>query len=91
VLQLRHDDSNVSVLSKWEGNGEVKISPDILCRAGFVSGDSLSFKIENESIVISKAGTPKEGTIEHLFEGYEGGPFQTSLVELGDPVGEEKW
>jgi antitoxin component of MazEF toxin-antitoxin module len=81
----------VSVLSKWEEGGEVKISPDILCRAGFVSGDSLNFKIVNESIVISKVGSPKKVTLEHLFEGYDGGPFQTNLIELGDAVGEEKW
>jgi antitoxin component of MazEF toxin-antitoxin module len=91
VFSVRQNDSSLGVLSRWEEGSEVKIPSDILNRAGFVSGDSLSFKIENENIVISKADSPKEGTLERLFEGYEGGPFQTSLVELEGPVGEEKW
>lgn len=37
----------------------------------------------------------KEGiqikTIQELFEGYEGGPFKTELVDFGEPVGEEVW
>lgn len=88
---MRRDDSSPGVLSKWEEGSEVKIPPDILSRAGFISGDRLFFKIVGGGVVISRAGSPEEGTLERLFEGYEGGPFQTGLIELGGPVGEEKW
>jgi hypothetical protein len=35
--------------------------------------------------------SPKEGTIEYLFRDYDGTSFQTELVDLGSPVGNEKW
>ena len=88
---MRQNHSNLGVLSKLEDDVEVKIPQDILNRAGFVSGDRLFFEIVNESIVISKAGSPKEGTLEYLFKDYGGGSFQTSLVDLGDAAGKEKW
>jgi antitoxin component of MazEF toxin-antitoxin module len=91
VFQLRQDDSSLGVLSRWEEGCEVKIPSDILSRAGFISGDRILFKIEGEGIVISKANSPREGTLERLFKDYDGGSFQTSLIELEGPVGEEKW
>jgi predicted RNase H-like HicB family nuclease len=30
-------------------------------------------------------------TLESIFKDYEELPFKTSIVDLGDPVGEEKW
>ena len=30
-------------------------------------------------------------TLESLFKSYEELPFKTNLIDLGDPVGEEKW
>jgi hypothetical protein len=43
------------------------------------------------SINISKTGSPEEGALELLFKDYTGGSFQTEPLNLGDPVGEEKW
>jgi hypothetical protein len=34
---------------------------------------------------------PKPETLEYLFRGYDGTPFQTELADLGSPVGNEKW
>jgi hypothetical protein len=35
--------------------------------------------------------SPKRGTLEYLFRDYDGTSFQTELVDLGAPVGNEKW
>jgi hypothetical protein len=35
--------------------------------------------------------SPKRGTLESLFDGYDGTPFQTELADLGEPAGNEKW
>ena len=32
-----------------------------------------------------------KGTIEYLFKGYSGERFIADLVDLGEPMGEEKW
>jgi antitoxin component of MazEF toxin-antitoxin module len=80
-----------STLSKWEDYEAMKIPPDILSDAGFVPGDDVFFKIENERIIITKTDSPKEGTLEYLFKDYDCETFQTSLIDLGDPVGNEKW
>ncbi|MDR1481885.1 MAG: hypothetical protein LBI74_04605 [Synergistaceae bacterium] len=34
---------------------------------------------------------PKPGTLEYLFRDYDGTSFKTELIDLGAPVGNEKW
>lgn len=34
---------------------------------------------------------PNPGTLEYLFRDDDGTPFKTELIELGAPVGNEKW
>jgi len=46
---------------------------------------------EHGRIIMSKVPMPKEGTLEYLFKDYSGGSFQTELIDLGEPVGEEQW
>lgn len=39
----------------------------------------------------SDVPAPKLETLEDLFKDYDGGSFETELVDLGEPVGNEKW
>ena len=87
---MRHEHSSLSFLSRLEDGSAVKIPQEVLSQAGINPGDAVFLKIEGESIVISKTDSPKAGTLEFLFKDYKGGAFQTRLIELGDPVGEEK-
>jgi antitoxin component of MazEF toxin-antitoxin module len=86
---MKHSSS--SVLSRWEEGGALKIPPEVLGQAGFNPGDAVFLKIEDDGIIISKTDSPRGRTLEYLFKDYEGGSFQTRLVELGDPAGREKW
>ena len=78
-------------LSALEADSIVKVPSDILSRAGFVSGDVVCFEVGKEKVVISRNSVPQKETLESLFENYKGLPFKANLVDLGDPVGEEKW
>jgi hypothetical protein len=44
---------------------------------------------EKESVYVQP--DPKRGTLEYLFRDYDGTSFQTELVDLGAPIGNEKW
>ena len=44
-----------------------------------------------EKTGISRNDIPKKEALESLFKDYEGLIFKTDLIDLGDPVGEEKW
>ena len=44
-----------------------------------------------EKTVISGNDIPQKETLESLFKDYNGHIFKTNLIDLGDPVGEEKW
>jgi len=76
---------NTVTLSALEDGGAIKIPSDILNIAGFIPGDILRFEIAKEKIVISRNDVLQKETLESLFNNYEGLPFKTNLVDLGDP------
>jgi len=78
-------------LSTPEDGNAVKVPSDILNIAGFASGDVVRFEVAKEKIIISRNNVLKKETLESLFKDYEGLPFKTNLIDLGNPVGEEKW
>ncbi|GHS95694.1 hypothetical protein AGMMS50276_12270 [Synergistales bacterium] len=45
----------------------------------------------DEKIAVSQRSYPKKKTLEYLFKDYDGGSFQAELIDLGEPIGEEKW
>jgi antitoxin component of MazEF toxin-antitoxin module len=83
--------SSLSFSSRLEDGSAVKIPHEVLSQAGFNPGDAVFLRIEDTNIIISKTDSPEEGSLESLFKDYACGSFQTELLDLGDPVGEEKW
>ena len=83
--------SNTVTLSALDNGSALKVPSDILNFAGFVSGDIVRFEAVKGKIVLSRNSTPQKETLESLFKNYEGLPFATNLIDLGNPVGEEKW
>jgi antitoxin MazE len=82
----------VTVVSKWGNSKGIRMPAEILNKAQIGLNDKLYFEVDDKKrIILTKAPTPKEGTLEYLFKDYTGGPFNTELVDLGDPVGNEKW
>ena len=83
--------SNTVTLSVLEDGNAIKVPLDILSIAGFASGDVVRFEVVKEKIVISGNNVPQKETLESLFKNYECLSFKTNLIDLGNPVGEEKW
>lgn len=84
--------SRETIVSKWGNSKGIRLPAEVLKKAHIDQGDKLFFKVdENSRIILTKVPTPKEGTLEYLFKDYEGNSFQTELVELGEPVGNEEW
>lgn len=82
----------VSVLSQWGNSKAIRIPVEILNQAELELSDQLFFEVDKDKrIILSKAPSPKPGTLEYLFKDYDEGPFKTELVDLGEPVGKEKW
>ena len=83
--------STTVTLSSLDDGNAIKVPADILNLAGFNSGDIVRFEVVKEKIIISRDNVIQKETLESLFKSYEELPFKTNLIDLGDPVGEEKW
>ena len=81
-----------TTISKWGNSKGVRVPAEILKKAQVDLNDMLYFDVdEHGRIIMSKVPMPKEGTLEYLFKDYSEGSFQTELIDLGEPVGEEQW
>ena len=79
-------------VSKWGNSKGIRLPAEVLKKAQVDINDRLFFEVdENNRIILTKAPTPKEGTLEYLFKDYDGGSFETELVDLGKPMGKEEW
>lgn len=81
-----------TIVSKWGNSKGIRVPAEVLKKAHVDLNDKLFFEVdEKHRIILTKAPTPKEGTLEYLFKDYAGGAFKTELIGLGEPVGNEKW
>ena len=81
-----------AVVSKWGNSKGIRIPSEVLTKANIELNDTLYLECDCESrIVLSKVPTPQRGTLEYLFKDYHDPPFQTDVIDLGEPVGNEKW
>ena len=81
-----------AVVSKWGNSKGIRVPNEILLKANINLNDKLSLEVEKEGcIILTKYPTPQKGTLEYLFKDYQEPPFQTELIDLGLPVGNEKW
>ena len=81
-----------TIVSQWGNSKGIRIPVEILRKAQVDLNDKLLFEVDDDKrIILTKAPTPKQGTLEYLFNGYDGGTFQTERSPLGEPKGNEKW
>jgi antitoxin MazE len=79
-------------LSKWGNSKGIRIPSEIIRATGLEENEDMYIEInEEKQIVISKIDIPRKGTLEYLFKDYEGESFKTELIDLCEPVGDEKW
>jgi len=76
------------------GQGELFSVPELKARTDeylkLAHQAGAEFASGNISI-LTKTPAPKQGTLEYLFKDYDGGSFQTELIDLGETVGNEQW
>jgi len=81
-----------TVVSQWGNSKGIRMPVEVLRKAQIGLNDKLFFEVdENRRIILTRVPMPKEGTLEYLFKDYDGGAFQTELIDLGESVGNEKW
>ena len=81
-----------TIVSQWSNSKGICVPVEILRKAQVDPNDKLLFEVDDDKrIILTKAPTPKQGTLEYLFKDYDSGKFQTELVDLGEAKGNEKW
>ena len=81
-----------ATVSKWGNSSGIRMPVEVLKKAGISLNDRLFFDVDAEGrIILTKTPVPKEGTLEYLFKNYTGGSFKTEVINLNEPVGNEKW
>ena len=81
-----------TVVSQWGNSKGIRVPVEILRKAQIDLNDKLFFEVdEDKRIVLTRMPTPQRGTLEYLFKDYTGGAFQSEPIDLGEPMGNEKW
>jgi antitoxin MazE len=81
-----------AIVSKWGNSKGIRMPNEILKKANINLNDKLFFEVEMDGrVVLTKNPAPREGTLEYLFKDYNEPPFQTKLIDLGGPAGNEQW
>jgi antitoxin MazE len=80
-----------SVVSKWGNSQALRLPAEIIRRLELKPNDRVYLEVEGDKLTITKAPSPKKGTIEYLFKDYSGESFKTDLINPDKPTGEERW
>ncbi len=81
-----------TIVSKWGNSQGIRVPVEVLKKAQIGINDELYLDVDEKGrIILTKVPLPKEGTIEYLFKDYDGDSFQTEVIDLGEPVGNEAW
>ena len=83
---------NTVKITKWGNSCGIRIPVAILRKAELEMNDYVHIETDKTGkISIFKKPSPKKGTLEYLFKDYSEDSFDTILIDLDGPVGEEKW
>jgi antitoxin MazE len=75
----------------WGNSHALRLPAKIMKTLGVNCNDKVYLEADKEKIIITKALTPKKGTLEYLFKDYSGESFKTGLINPLEPVGNEQW
>lgn len=79
-----------TTIVKWGNSQGVRLPKMLLESVNLSDNDSVEIMAEGNKIIIKKVESQCK-TIQELFQNYEGGSFKTELIDLGGPMGNEKW
>ena len=83
---------NVVRVTKWGNSCGIRIPVTVLRKAEIEMNDLVYIESDQTGmILVSKKPSPKKGTLEYLFKDYSEEQFRTELIDLGEPIGKEKW
>ena len=80
-----------ATVSMWGNSQALRLPIEMSRKLGIRANDEVVLEIREDVLSITKASTPREGTIEYLFKDYSGESFKTELTNPVKPLGEEKW
>ena len=80
-----------AVITKWGNSHALRLPSRLLKELDINCNDKVYLEASDDKIIITKAPTPKKGTLEYLFKDYSGESFKTTLINPVEPAGNEKW
>jgi antitoxin MazE len=83
--------STESIISKWGNSSALRLPAKVMQSLELNTNDKVFLEVEDGRLTVTKAPTPKKGTIEYLFKDYSGESFKTELINPEKPAGKEQW
>jgi antitoxin MazE len=81
-----------TTIVKWGNSQGIRIPKFLLDSVNLASNDEVEVTVKDDSIIIKKsAGRSRRESIKEIFEGYDGGYFNTEEIDWGEPKGDEAW
>ena len=81
----------LAVIAKWGNSHALRLPLKMVKALDVDCNDKVYLEFSEDRIIITKAPTPKKGTLEYLFKDYSGESFETTLINPAEPAGNEKW
>ena len=86
-----------TIIRKWGNSQGIRLSKEILSQMDLKEDDTIGISIYNGKMIIEKVNKPKYLNLEERLEAFYKRPIDeiyvesTQKVDVGDPVGNEKW
>jgi antitoxin component of MazEF toxin-antitoxin module len=80
----------IATIRRWGNSSAVRIPRQVLDQANLEEGNDVEIILSKEGEITLRA-VRKRKSIQELFDGYDGGFFQTGEIDWGKPQGDEVW
>lgn len=77
-------------ISKWGNRSAIRLPKQFIQQLQPNTNDVLEYEISGNSLILKKATTIPELTVEELFQDYDGEPISVTPTIL-ESTGNEKW
>jgi antitoxin MazE len=77
-------------VSRWGNSLAIRIPKSLVDEVGFGEDDQIEIRVESSKLVVARATTREEFTLDELLDQIPEG-LQDEEVDWGPPVGREVW